>query len=341
MADVVVDLLDRRPMWRPPDWALERITTSFPDRDVHVLDEAADGTGDGRKQPSAELLAAVRAAAVYIGYGVPGAVLEAGPALRWVHTGAAGVKGSLTATMRARDDVVFTNSAGVHAPPMAESVLGMILYFARGFDLALDAQRQAEWRKAPFETADCPVREVQGSTVGIVGYGGVGREVARRVRALGARVLALKRRTGRPEPDVELLYGRDGLRTLLAASDYVVLSLPETDETRRIIDAAALEHIRPGAVLVNVGRGAIVDEPALVEALRAGRLRGAGLDVFEREPLPPESPLWALPNVLITPHVSATSPAFWRRETELIRENAERLAAGRPLLNVVDKRAGY
>jgi phosphoglycerate dehydrogenase-like enzyme len=140
---------------------------------------------------------------------------------------------------------------------------------------------------------------------------------------------------------VELVRGDDALGRLLKASDVLVLSVPETPGTRGMIGRAELERLRPGAVLVNVGRGRVVDEDALVEALRGGRLRGAALDVFAREPLPPESPLWDLPNVLVTPHVSGTSHRFWRRETDLVVENVRRHLAGEPLLNTVDKHAGY
>src|SRR5690606_23283765 len=165
------------------------------------------------------------------------------------------------------------------------------------------------------------IRELNGRTLGIVGLGGIGREVAWRARALGMHVIA-SRRSARPGPEgVELLTGTDALPTLLERSDAVVIAVPSTPSTRGLIDAAALRRMKPSAVLVNVARGDVVDEQALTEALAAGRLRGAALDVFAHEPLPERSPLWTLSNVLILPHVSATTPRFWERESALIIDN--------------------
>ncbi|HEV2130361.1 MAG TPA: NAD(P)-dependent oxidoreductase, partial [Longimicrobiaceae bacterium] len=177
--------------------------------------------------------------------------------------------------------------------------------------------------------------------LGILGLGGIGREVASRAPAMGMRVLASKRRPAPAPPGVELLTGGDALPRLLTASDFLVITVPETSETRGLIGAEELACLPRGATLINVARGGIVDEEALIEALRGGHLRGAALDVAVREPLPPDSPLWGLSNVLITPHVSGTTHRFWERETELIVENIRRYLAGETLRNVVDKEAGY
>ena len=331
---------DRRPILAPPADLHARLEAALPDGwEVVVTEAPADGTGDGGVVASDAALRLVREAEVYMGFGVPADLLRAGHRLRWVHSGAAGVGGSLTPEMLARD-VVFTNSAGIHGPPVAETVLAFLLHFARGLDHAVAAQRRGRWGSAVFEAADAPVRELGRSTVGIVGLGGIGREVARRARSLGATVVGTRRR---PEPveGVEVLSGEGALERLLERSHYVVLSAPETADTRGLIDAAALARMRPDAVLVNVARGALVDEAALVHALERGRLRGAALDVFSTEPLPEGHPLWAAPGLLITPHVSGYTDAFWEREAALIEENLRRWAGGRPLLNVVDKRAGY
>jgi len=337
----VVDLRDTRPLWTVPEWATDEIRAAFPaEWDVVVVDADSDGRGDGGG-PSPEALAAVRGAEVYLGYGIPRELFRAaGGALRWVHSGAAGVGGALYPEMR-DSRVVLTNSAGIHAEPIADTVLAMALHFARGLDFAVRAQAERRWDKAPFDAADAPLRETGELTVGIVGLGGIGRAAARRFAALGARVLAVRRSGADPPEGVELVRGDDTLGRLLEASDVLVLSVPETPGTRGMIGRAELERLRPGAVLVNVGRGRVVDEDALVDALRGSRLRGAALDVFAREPLPPESPLWDLPNVLVTPHVSGTSHRFWRRETGLVVENVRRHLAGEPLLNTVDKHAGY
>ena len=202
------------------------------------------------------------------------------------------------------------------------------------------------------------MRELAGSTVGIVGFGGIGREVARRVASLGARVMALRRRPpsadeaalrpvcggGSLDELVEVVWGPEGLEALLAASDVVVRSAPETPETRGILGERELARMKRGALLVNVARGKLADEPALARALAEGRLRGAGLDVFAEEPLPADHPFWKLPNVLIMPHVSGVTRGFWRRETDLIVRNLGRFLSGAPVEqweNVVDKLAGY
>jgi phosphoglycerate dehydrogenase-like enzyme len=341
---LVVNLRDARPVYAIPDWALEEIRAALPPNwSVAEVSTPADGRGDGGR-PTREVLDAIEGAEVYLGYGFPPPLFEAArtraPALRWVHSAAAGVGGSLFPEM-IESELVLTNSAGVHAEPIADTVLAMILYFTRGLDFALAAQARREWDKSPFEAADTPVREVGGGTLGVIGYGGIGRAVARRGSALGMEVLALKRTPGHTPAGIQLLFGPDGLAELLERSDVVAVCLPETSATRGLLGAEELARMRREAVLINVARGGVVDEEALVAALRARRIRGAGLDVFREEPLPADSPFWSLPNVLVTPHVSGTSRGFWRREVDLIVGNLERYLRGRPLRNVVDKRAGY
>lgn len=321
------------------------ISGAFPeDWEVVSVDAPVDGRGDGGGV-SEDASAAASGAEVWFGFGFPRALFLAATTgerarLRWVHTGTAGVRGLLYPEMRA-SDVLLTNSAGVHAPPMAETVLAMMLHFARGLDFAVQAQPLGRWWPDPFESASTVVRELAGTTVGIVGLGGIGVEVARRAHALGMRVVAM-RRSAAPGPDgVELMRGDDALDRLLADSDYLVLAVPATPATRGLIDGRALARMKPAAVLVNVARGDVVDEDALIAALRAGRLRGAALDVFRDEPLPPDSPLWTLPNVLVTPHVGGTTLRFWEREAALIRDNIGRYLAGAPLRNLVDRAQGY
>jgi phosphoglycerate dehydrogenase-like enzyme len=339
----VLNFRDTRDGWAIPDWAVREIRDALPGWEVVEVQAAVDGRGDGGGV-SDEALRAVAGAEVYLGYGLPRELLNAtggaDRALRWVHTGTAGV-GSLLYPELRDAAVVLTNSAGVHAAPMAESALAMILHFARGLDHAVRAQHARQWDPSPFESAGPGVTEIQGRTVGIIGFGGIGREVAWRAYALGLRVLATRRGSTRSTDLVELLAGREGLLELLGRSDYVVLCVPGTPETYRLIGAPELAVMKAGAVLVNLSRGSVVDEAALVAALEARRLRGAALDVFEAEPLPAESPLWTLPNVLITPHVSATSPRFWRRQTDLIVDNIHRYLTGEPLRNRVDRARGY
>ena len=334
---------DRRPVWARPDWFERELRALLPgDWSLAMLDAPAEGTGDGSAAAHPSVLEAVRDAEVYMGFGIHPDVITAGPGIRWVHSGSAGVGSSITPELRGRNPV-FTNTAGVHGPPMAETVLGMILHFFRGLDFAVTNQASSAWNTEPFYEADCPIRELSQSTVGIVGYGGIGRELGRRLRALGAHVIGLRRSASDAEDDVEIVTGRHGLDRILRESDAVVVTAPDTPETRGLIDADAFVRMKPDAILVNVARGAIVDEEALADALREGRIRGAGLDVFATEPLPADSPLWGLHNVLITPHVSGVTNQFWRREADLILHNLACWLEGNVerMRNVVDLDAGY
>jgi phosphoglycerate dehydrogenase-like enzyme len=341
MRRLVVDLDDRRPLVAIPGWAVERIRAAVPDGwEVVVVSDAADATGDGG-EPTPAALEAIRGAEVYLGYGIPPALFAAaGEGLRWAHSGAAGVGGSLHEAMLA-SDVVLTNSAGIHAEPIADTVLACILHFTRGLDWAVRLQAEHRWDKGPWETADAPVRELTELTLGVHGLGGIGRAVARRGTALGMRVLATRRRPGDAPDGVELFTGDDALPRLLDASDVLVVTVPRTKGTEGSIGAAELARLPEGVTVVVISRGGVVDEDALADALRSGRVRGAALDVFAKEPLPPESPLWGLPNALLTPHISGASHLFWRRQTDLVAENIRRYLAGAPLLNTVDKQAGY
>jgi phosphoglycerate dehydrogenase-like enzyme len=343
MRRVVFNMLDERPAWAPPSWVAARIRDALSD-DFEFIEVTApvSGRGDGGGV-SEEALRAVRGAEVCFGLGLPrdllAAALDAPRRLRWFHTGAAGVASLLHPELRDAG-VTLTNSAGIHAPAIAETVIGMMLFFARGFDHAIAARQRGDWDPAPWERVDSGIRELDGATLGIVGYGGIGRAVAARGHALGMRVVA-SRRTPGPEDGVELLHGDDAVDSIFARSDFVVLTVPSTPQTRGLVGRAQLERMRPDAVLVNVARGDVVDEAALIDTLRAGRIRGAALDVFATEPLPPASPLWQLDTVLITPHVSATTPRYWEREAELMLDNLKRYRDGEPLRNVVDLTAGY
>ena len=349
MATLVIDLRDKRPIWELPDSAREAIVAALPDGwTIKFMETLTDASGDGIPNVTDELLDAVADARVYMGYGIPAEVLEAGPDLEWVHSGAAGVATSLGPAMMSRD-VLFTNSAGIHAVPMAETVMAMIHYFARGLDVAVRSQRAGRWGAPDYWAADAPVREIGASTVGVLGYGGIGREVAARAAALGSCVLAVRRRppaaAGPPTlAPARIHVGAGGamLERALTESDYLVLTLPETDETRGILTRERLFSMKPGSVLINVARGRLVDEDALLEALGpAGPLRGAGLDVFHEEPLPAGHPFYSHPRVLVTPHVSATTRGFWARQTSLITDNLGRFTRGERLRNLVDKQAGY
>lgn len=325
-----------------PSWVPERIReVSPPGWTVDVVGAPVDSSGDGRATVTPAVRRAVRDAKVYVSYGIPAEVLREGRRLEWVHTATAGVNASLTEEMRS-SSVIFTNSAGIHGPAIAETVVAMILYFLRGLDHAVDGQARRAWETAPFDGAASRVTELSSCAVGILGYGGIGREVALRVSAMGGRVTALRRGSTDPEGlDVEVVRGESRLERILEESDVLVVALPETSETRGMVGAEALAALPDGAVVVNVSRGGIVDEDAVRSALRSGRLRGAALDVFQREPLPSDDPLWSEEGVLITPHVAGATDRFWPRQVELIEDNLDRFLNHRPLRNVVDEEAGY
>ena len=260
--------------------------------------------------------------------------------LRWVHVSAAGV-GSLLFPALVESPVVFTNGRGLHAVSMAEHAVGLMLAFARKLHLARDLQHRRHWGQVDLWVGEPPFGQLAGGTLTLVGLGAVGSAVAERAAALGLHVIAVRPHPAADSAPASEQWGVERLHEALARADWVVLAAPHTDTTRGLIGAAELQRMKPTAVLVNLGRGALVDEPALVEALRAGRLAGAGLDVTCHEPLAADSPLWSLPNVVLTPHVSGLGPLYWERAVDQFAANLENFLAGRPLFNVVDKRAGY
>jgi phosphoglycerate dehydrogenase-like enzyme len=340
---LVVDLRATASTWSLPDEAADAIRRATPRGwAAEFVSARTVSDGDGNETPSPEVMEAIVDADAYVGFGMPRALFLAGKRLRWVHTAAAGV-GSLLFREMIESDVVLTNSAGIHAIPMAEHVLGGILYLLRQFDVAAAQQRDRIWNRDPFVGASTKVRELGESRALIVGTGGVGTEVARRLTALGARCVGVRRHPERGAPQgFEAVHGVADLDSLLSSADLLIVAAPATADTRGLVTAERLDHLPQGAIVVNVARGSLLDERALAERLRDGRLSGAVLDVFEREPLPSDSDLWDIPRLLLTPHVSATSPrGYWRRELELFIDNWTRFASGRPMRNVVDKRAGY
>jgi phosphoglycerate dehydrogenase-like enzyme len=340
---LVVDLRATARTWSLTDEAADAIRAAAPPGwSTHIVSAPTLSDGDGNAEPSAEVMREIADADAYVGFGMPRALFLAGKRLRWIHSAAAGV-GSLLFPEMTESNVVLTNSAGVHAVPMAEHVLGGLLYLLRQFDVAVAQQRDRLWNRDPFVGERSRVRELSECCALIVGAGGIGTEIARRLSALGVRCVGVRRRPHHGVPEgFDAVYGVDALDAMLSTADILIVAAPATPETRGLVTAERLDHLPQGAIVVNVARGSLVDERALAERLRAGRLSGALLDVFEREPLPADSDLWTAPRLLLTPHVSATSPGgYWRRELELFTDNWARFASGRPLRNVVDKRAGY
>jgi phosphoglycerate dehydrogenase-like enzyme len=256
------------------------------------------------------------------------------PRLRWIHSVSVGVESVLTPCVRLRG-LTVTNGRGVFDQPIAEYVMTMILALCRRLPQLIELQRERTWQ--PLEAL-----ELGQTTIGLVGLGGIGCEIAELARPFGPRIVAIRRRAGAaPVEGVDVLGGLDALPALLAASDFVVLALPLTVETEAVIDAEALAAVKPGAWIINVARGGLVDEVALLRALRSGPLGGAVLDAFREEPLPESSPFYRLSNCIVTPHTSWSSAAVLGRTFDVFCDNLRRYRAGEPLKYVVDLTAGY
>jgi phosphoglycerate dehydrogenase-like enzyme len=258
----------------------------------------------------------------------------ANPQVRWVHSRSAGLDGVLFPEL-VSSAVPLTNGSGVFSQSLGEFALAMVLYFAKDFSRMLRNKAARRWEQ--FD-----VDEIDGQTVGIVGYGDIGRAVARRVHAMGMKVLALKRHPpAAPDPLIEQFYRPDEMHTMLGRCDYVVASAPLTPETRHMISDAVFAAMKPSAVVINVGRGPVVDQAALIRALEQKKIRGAGLDVFEHEPIPADDPIWGFENVFISPHCADHTRDWLGQAMRFFVRQYEKFRNGEPLENVVDKHLGY
>lgn len=298
-----------------------------------------------------ELAATIGAADALIGGGaLDAALLDAAPRLRWVQLPVAGVDGMDTAPLVARK-IMVTTFSGVTAPNIAEHIMMLMFAFARNLRLLLRQQERHIWRdgagpgdprqRAASRTLFPPVFDLEGQTLGVVGLGAIGDALARKAHGVGMRVVATRRRGGETPAHLDRLYAPAELDALLAEADHVALCLPLTAASRGLIGARELGLMRQGAYLYNTGRGALVDQDALIAALRSGTIAGAGLDVTTPEPLPADSPLWDLPNVLLTAHTSGATPRHWERGVALLAENVRRFLADEPLRNRYDPATGY
>ena len=340
---LVVDLAARSQNWAlTPDGERTIADAKPPGWRIHFVRELTSSDGDGPPDGSKETQEWIRGAEVYFGFGIPRALFQRAETLRWVHSAAAGVATALYPEMR-DSDVLLSNSAGVHAVPIAEYVVAGVLHFFRGLDVSVAQQRLATWDKSFFIALDSPVREVGGARVLVIGAGGIGTAVATRFTALGGHCVGIRRQPekGAP-PGFARVVGPAELDAELPHADVVVLTAPATADSIGLMTAERLNQMKRGSILVNVARGALVDQVALGKVLRDGHLRGAVLDVFEKEPLASDSPLWQLRNALLSPHISPVSPGrFWPRALDIFCDNWGRYIRGEPLRNLVDKRAGY
>lgn len=286
--------------------------------------------------PGADVAAGARNAEVFFPLASPMVtpeLVDAAPHLRWIQMASAGVERAMFPALLERD-IVVTNAAGVYAIPIAEHALGMMLALSRGLPALIRRQERHVWKSEEGG-------ELYERTVLVAGLGGIGREIARRCRCFHMRVLATRHHPENPDPDADAVFPAGDLTALLPQADWLVLAAPATPETRHMVGAGQFAAMKPTARLINIARGSLVDQAALVHALQAGRIAGAGLDVFDPEPLPADSPLWDMPNVIVSPHTSGSSPRGLERVLNLFLENLRRYLAGQPLKNVVDKREGY
>ena len=311
-----------------PEWVEKSLQEKFPQVQFVV---AREETTVSRELEDSEIL---------VSWSLTDEQLARAQSLRWVHSPAAGVTQLLRPPLVA-SDVIVTNATTVHAVPVAEQTIALMMALTRRLRDCFQYQTEHRWGQTPSWQPGCIPGEVNGKTIGLVGLGAIGREVATRARALQMKIVAVKRDPLRGASSADKVYTLSQLSALLSESDYVVLAAPSTPETLRLIGERELRRMKPTAFLINVSRGTLVDTPALVRALEAGTIAGAGLDVTDPEPLPPEHPLWTMPNAIITPHLGGATDRYWSRQAELLQENLRRYLAGEPLLNLVDKKRGY
>jgi D-2-hydroxyacid dehydrogenase (NADP+) len=325
---LVICVWHRFTLWNPPPEMAARIRERWPEmRVVHL----PNYDGLESELPDTD---------IFVGFSLRSEQFPHALKLRWLHSTAAGVGQLMYPELRA-SGIEVTNASGVHMVPMAEHILGMLVAMARRFPDCFLYQQRARW--AQQELWDSPVRprELHGQVLLLIGFGAIGRAVAKAVRPLGMRVWAVTR-SGQGDTELaERILPASKLHEGLREADFVILAAPETSETRKMIGARELACMKPSAYFMNVARGTLVDESALIAALERRAIAGAALDVASQEPLPPESPLWKLDNAFITPHMSAVSEHLWTRQTDLLLTNLERWFTGRELLNRVDLKRGY
>ena len=316
-------------LWNSPPWLSERLNQDFSTIEV-VSRSSYDGIDDY-----------LRDAEVAITWSLRPEQFKAARKLRWIHSPAAAVH-QLMFPELVNSDVLLTNAREVHGPVVAEHVIALIFALAKCLPQAVRLQQKHVWGQGIMWNGGPRPRELAEATLGLVGLGSIGRAVARHASNLGMRVIAVRENPGKENPaGVQQVFALSQLDELLSQSDYVVLAAPVTPNTQGLINAARLAKMKVDACLINVGRGPLVDELALIQALRERKIGGAALDVFEEEPLPADSPLWDLENLLITPHTAGLTERLWERHYQFIAENLRRYLEGRPLLSLVDKKRGY
>jgi D-2-hydroxyacid dehydrogenase (NADP+) len=314
--------------WNAPEWFPTRLQKDFPQVDVVALPDY--------KRVDAEIVDAD----IAIAWSIRPEQIPAAKKLRWIHSPAAAVH-QLMFPELVNSEIVLTNAREVHGPVVAEHVIALIFALAKKIPDSVRLQAKHLWGQQILWDEQPRIREVAGATLGLLGLGSIGRPVVKSAKALGMRVVAVREHPEKGGDGADVVLGPNDGNEIFRQGDYVVLAAPVTTATKAVADAEHLALMKPSACLINVGRGPLVDESALAAALRNKKIGGAALDVFPKEPLPADSPLWDLPNLLITPHTAALTEKLWERHYALFCENLRRFLNGEELLAVVDKREGY
>jgi D-2-hydroxyacid dehydrogenase (NADP+) len=315
-------------LWNPPQEFGLAVKRRFPAmRVVHL----PDYNGLEAELPDTD---------IFVGYSIRPKQLAFAKRLKWIHSTAAGIAQLMHPELR-ESGIIVTNASGVHSIPIAEHVLGLLLALARRFPDAFLCQQESRWAQQEIWDPPPHLLELRGAVLLLIGLGAVGKEVARLARAIGMKTRAVTL-SGRGDTTlVEKIYAATDLDAALADADYVVLAAPETPQTRHMFAARQFAAMKPSSYFINVARGSLVDESALMTALQQRTIAGAAIDVAEAEPMRPEDPLWKYPNLFITPHLASTSGHLWERQTDLLIGNLERWFDGRELMNLVDLKRGY
>jgi D-2-hydroxyacid dehydrogenase (NADP+) len=314
--------------WNAPNWFPQRLQLEFPQVDVINL---PDYTRVDEEIGDAE---------VAVAWSIRPQQIAAAKKLRWIHSPAAAVHQLMFPELVNRD-IILTNAREVHGPVVAEHVIALIFALAKKIPGSVRLQEKHIWGQQILWDEQPRVREVAGATLGLVGLGSIGRPVVKSAKALGMRVIAVREHPEKGSEGADAVFGPSQIHEVFRQGDYIVLAAPVTDSTKAVANAERLALMKGEACLINVGRGPLVDEAALLVALREKRIGGAALDVFPKEPLPADSVLWEVPNLLITPHTAALTDKLWERHYALFSENLRRFLNDEPLLFVVDKRKGY
>jgi phosphoglycerate dehydrogenase-like enzyme len=326
---LLILLHHRFELWTVPTWFVQKLRNEFPQLEVTHRDNY-----DGAEQY-------LHDAEVVLTLSLRPDQFQTARQLKWIHCPAAAVH-QLIFPELVNSNVILTNGRDVHGPVVAEHVIALIFALAKNLHLAAGFQQKHVWGQGPIWYAHPGPREIAGATLGLVGLGSIGRTVAKHASALGMHIIATREHPEKGRSDnVDEVLPSSQLEIVLSKSDYVVLAAPVTSRTQHLIGAQQLAKMKSDACLINVGRGQLVDEAALAQALREKRIGGAALDVFEKEPLPSDSPFWDLENVLITPHTAGLAEKLWERQYTLFSENLRRYINHQSLLAMVDKQNGY